>query len=103
MPSLAAGMPFQEERILRPQPTSNRFQPIFTEGQLTGQAERVNEEATLMGTWDPWAILTEIAEQSINDLFAKNMQEGLQSNPPPEHWELRQSTLLLRADLCTQL
>ena len=42
--------------------TPTNIQPIFTEGQLTGQAERVNEEATLTGTWDPWAILTKITE-----------------------------------------
>ena len=36
----------------------------------------------------PWAILTEIAEQSIYNPFAKHMQEELQGNPLPEHWEL---------------
>ena len=46
-----------------------------------------------MGTWDPQAILTEIAKRSINNLFAKHMQEELQSNPLPEHWELRSNLL----------
>ena len=51
--------------------TPTNVQPIFTKGQLTGQATRANEEATLMGTWDPQAILAEIAKRSINDPFAK--------------------------------
>ena len=49
-----------------------------------------------MGTWDPWAILTEVAKWPINDPFTKHMQEELQSNPLPEHWELCGNLLYFR-------
>ena len=76
--------------------TPTNVRPIFTEGQLTGQAARANEGTTLMRTWNPWAIIAEIAERSINDPFAKHMREELRANPPPEHWELHDNLLYFR-------